>query len=106
VRPLAQLGEFLTHLSESKDLEKLSSLGHFLKGSSATLGLSKVQKSCEKIQRYGELKDVDSSSSEPGKITNEEALDRIEGLLKTTRIEYEEAEGWLKKWYDEHVVTT
>lgn len=35
---------------EAGDLNKLSSLGHFLKGSSASLGLVKVQNTCEEIQ--------------------------------------------------------
>jgi osomolarity two-component system phosphorelay intermediate protein YPD1 len=47
---------------ESSDLTKLSSLGHFLKGSSATLGLIKVRDGCEKIQRYGKQENLDGSS--------------------------------------------
>ncbi|ETN43307.1 uncharacterized protein HMPREF1541_02466 [Cyphellophora europaea CBS 101466] len=43
---------------QNKDLEKLSSLGHFLKGSSATLGFNKVRDECEKIQHYGHNKDA------------------------------------------------
>jgi len=46
----------LTRRREKKDgdyLKTLSELGHFLKGSSATLGLTKVKDSCEKIQHYG-----------------------------------------------------
>lgn len=39
--------------SEAKDLEKLSQLGHFLKGSSATLGFTHVRDECEKIQHWG-----------------------------------------------------
>lgn len=38
---------------QSKDLAALSSLGHFLKGSSATLGLIKVKNACEAIQHLG-----------------------------------------------------
>jgi len=33
-----------------QDLQELSSLGHFLKGSSATLGLTKVKDMCEEMQ--------------------------------------------------------
>ncbi|KAJ2240724.1 Phosphorelay intermediate protein, partial [Coemansia sp. RSA 454] len=33
----------------AKDLSKLSSLGHFLKGSSATIGVKKVQECCKHI---------------------------------------------------------
>lgn len=38
-------------------LAELSSLGHFLKGSSAALGIIKVQASCEKMQHYGNKRD-------------------------------------------------
>lgn len=34
-------------------LAKLSSLGHYLKGSAAALGLQKVQDECERMQNYG-----------------------------------------------------
>src|SRR5712671_7481104 len=43
----------LTLFREAKDLEQLSSLGHFLKGSSAALGVTHVRASCEEIQNYG-----------------------------------------------------
>lgn len=35
------------------NLKELYSLGHFLKGSSATLGFTKVRDSCQIIQQYG-----------------------------------------------------
>jgi hypothetical protein len=43
---------------DKSDLSQLHSLGHFLKGSSATLGLIKVRDSCEMIQNYGDYKNV------------------------------------------------
>lgn len=39
-----------TELKTSKDLAKLDSLGHFLKGSSATLGMQRIAWVCERIQ--------------------------------------------------------
>lgn len=42
---------------EQKDLNQLSELGHFLKGSSATLGFTHVKDACEKIQNLGKMKD-------------------------------------------------
>ncbi|OBZ71399.1 Multistep phosphorelay regulator 1 [Grifola frondosa] len=47
---------------KNEDLTKLSSLGHFLKGSSAALGVAKVQASCEQIQHYGALRDEDTGT--------------------------------------------
>lgn len=81
---------------EAKDLTKLSSLGHFLKGSSATLGLTKVKDSCEKIQHYGQKKGDDGTEDEPDE---EKCLERIEKTLKGVKVEYAEVEKVLKKFY-------
>ncbi|KAG6891643.1 hypothetical protein C0992_012692 [Termitomyces sp. T32_za158] len=77
-------------------LKKLSSLGHFLKGSSAALGLHKVQASCEKIQHYGLKRDEEANED----LTVEESLSRIKTLRRQVKEEYDVAEKWLKKWYD------
>ncbi|KAF5382571.1 hypothetical protein D9615_002882 [Tricholomella constricta] len=81
-----------------KDLAQLSSLGHFLKGSSAALGLFKVQASCEKIQHYGQQRDEEAGKN----LSVDGALAKIETLLSQVNKEYTAAETWLKNWYDEH----
>lgn len=43
-----------------ENLRKLSSLGHYLKGSAAALGLQKVQNECERIQNYGKMEVFDN----------------------------------------------
>jgi len=78
------------------DLAQLSSLGHFLKGSSATLGLTKVKDSCEKIQHYGSHKDESGVGDEPDA---EVCLKRIKDTLIAVKEEYSEVEKILKKWY-------
>ncbi|KAH9891947.1 histidine phosphotransferase, partial [Cubamyces lactineus] len=83
---------------EKKDLEKLSSLGHFLKGSSAALGVSAVQATCEHIQHYGALRDEENGTD----LTAEDALAKIAPLLKRVKREYEVAERWLKNWYQQN----
>ncbi|KAI0714076.1 signal transduction histidine kinase [Cerioporus squamosus] len=83
---------------EKKDLPKLSSLGHFLKGSSAALGVSAVQATCEDIQHYGALRDEVKGTD----LTPEEALAKIGPLLKRVKKEYGIAEKWLQRWYKEH----
>ncbi|KAF7794616.1 hypothetical protein EIP86_005752 [Pleurotus ostreatoroseus] len=80
---------------DEKDLPKLSSLGHFLKGSSAALGVQQVQRSCERIQHYGKCWDEEAGKT----LSEQEALDMITPLLKTVSKEYQEAEKWLKNWY-------
>ena len=76
-----------------ENLSELSSLGHFLKGSSAALGVSKVQQSCEHIQNYGKLKDGTAPLAEA------EAIVKISKSLARAREEYEEAKKWLESFY-------
>ncbi|CDO74567.1 hypothetical protein BN946_scf184771.g3 [Trametes cinnabarina] len=83
---------------KNKDLAKLSSLGHFLKGSSAALGVSAVQATCEHIQHYGALRDEENGVD----LTEEAALAKIGPLLKRVKREYEVAEKWLKDWYKQN----
>ena len=81
---------------ESKNLDELYRLGHFLKGSSATLGLTKVKDSCEKIQRYGKKENIDGTPQ-----TDEElCLSRITETLKTVKTEYADVEKTLKEFFN------
>ncbi|ESK89237.1 putative histidine phosphotransferase [Moniliophthora roreri MCA 2997] len=79
---------------QDKNLEKLSSLGHFLKGSSATLGVSAVQSSCEKIQHYGKKQDDKGNP-----LADDVALAKISNLMKQVKMDYQVAEEWLTRWY-------
>jgi len=83
---------------ETKKLKRLSELGHFLKGSSAALGVSTVQASCEKIQHYGALRDEEADKD----LKDTEALEKIEALLGMVKKEYGVAEKWMKEWYLEN----
>jgi osomolarity two-component system phosphorelay intermediate protein YPD1 len=81
---------------QKKDLAQLSSLGHFLKGSSATLGLNKVRDSCEKIQHYGSRKDETGQRDEPD---DEKSLSRLETTIAQAKVEFAEVEKLLKRYY-------
>ena len=83
---------------EEKKLSDLSSLGHFLKGSSATLGLSKVKEACEKIQHYGAGKDETGTVNEPNQSTS---LKNIEKTLDQVKEDYKEVEEFLREFYGE-----
>jgi len=87
----------LPHFSEIKDLTQLSSIGHFLKGSSATLGLVKVKDYCEKIQNLG------SGLDETG-ITRvddrEGSLASIKSALGEMEKEYSRVQVRFSKFYD------
>lgn len=77
-----------------KDLDKLSSLGHYLKGSAAALGLTTILEQCERIQNYGhknnfdefkvDRKDLSDDSDEFWIYLIEDAKDKAEdGFLKS-----------------------
>ncbi|THH27972.1 hypothetical protein EUX98_g6206 [Antrodiella citrinella] len=84
---------------KAEELEKLSQLGHFLKGSSAALGVAKVQATCEIIQHLGKMQEDDR------KISQAEALRKLAPLLTRVKKEYVVAEAWLRKFYEEAGVT-
>lgn len=56
-----QIGDLLAdkQVHDIDTLTKLSSLGHYLKGSAAALGLQKVQDECERMQNYGKRESDD-----------------------------------------------
>lgn len=83
---------------EEKKLAELSSLGHFLKGSSATLGLIKVKDACEKIQHFGAGKDETGSTDEPDENVS---LKNIEKTLTQAKKDYKEVEKFLRKYFGE-----
>lgn len=81
-----------------KDLKKLSDLGHFLKGSSATLGLTKVRDSCEKIQHLGAKKDETGTMDG---LDDKVCLERLKPTIEQAKQEFADVEKVLKKFYDQ-----
>ncbi|KAJ2483089.1 Phosphorelay intermediate protein [Coemansia sp. RSA 2131] len=80
----------------AKDLSKLSSLGHFLKGSSATIGVKKVQECCKHIQFLGKLHNMDGQ----GSVDEDEALKLIAKELRIGKEEYVKANEFLGFFYE------
>ncbi|TID24418.1 putative multistep phosphorelay regulator 1 [Venturia nashicola] len=81
---------------KEKDLDQLSALGHFLKGSSATLGLTKVKDSCEKIQHFGARKDETGQLDEED---DEKSLKRLAETIKSAKTEFHDVEKVLRRFY-------
>ncbi|TRM65949.1 signal transduction histidine kinase [Schizophyllum amplum] len=79
----------------SSSLTTLADRGHFLKSSSASLGIYKVQESCGKIEQYGKKVADDGSA-----LTTDAALKLIDALLKKVKIDIDAAETWLTEWYE------
>jgi len=84
----------LQNALKSRDLLILSQKGHYLKGSSAALGLRKIRQTCEYIQNAGDKLGV---NREP--LGEDEALKRCEVLLEQLRTQNNEAEVWLKNFF-------
>lgn len=82
--------------SDNKNLAELSQLGHFLKGSSATLGLTKVKDACEKIQNFGSGKDESGTvdATDPSLL-----LGYIKQTLDDVRKDYADISRRLKAFY-------
>jgi osomolarity two-component system phosphorelay intermediate protein YPD1 len=87
---------FLCDFREKKDLEELSSLGHFLKGSSATLGLVKVRDACEAIQRYGKNENLDGSTLDD----DEKCLELIRDSFTVVKKDYDVVKEQLERYYE------
>lgn len=85
---------------KDEDLPELSQLGHFLKGSSATLGLTKVKEACEKIQHYGAQKDETGTTDEPD---DKVSLDKIKKTLVDVKRDYNDVQVLLRRFYGEKV---
>lgn len=81
----------------TQDLTELSTLGHFLKGSSAAVGVIKVRDSCEHMQHYGKCHGEDGISD----LSKEDALKKLTVTLRDVKVQYKEAAKALKAFYDE-----
>jgi osomolarity two-component system phosphorelay intermediate protein YPD1 len=92
--------QLTTHLfaptRTNKNLDALSSLGHFLKGSSATLGFTKVKDECEKIQHYGHKLNETGEVEEPDEA---KCLRLIRQSLAEAKNAYEVVNVLMKRFY-------
>lgn len=83
---------------KAKNLDELSKLGHFLKGSSATLGFTKVRDECEKIQHYGHKKNDTGELDEPDE---DKCLRLINESLAEAKRAYKAVNELMKTYYAE-----
>lgn len=83
-------------LSEEK-LSELSGLGHFLKGSSATLGFTNIRDSCQVIQQYGNKLTVEGTPE----LDQAVCLGKIAEALKSVKVDTTELQKQLKEFFRE-----
>ncbi|PSR78813.1 hpt domain-containing protein [Coniella lustricola] len=81
---------------KEKKLDELSNLGHFLKGSSATLGFNKIRDSCQIIQQYGHKQTVDGADEPDEKV----CLSKIEDAIKNLKEDFTDLEKDLKAFFN------
>jgi len=90
---LDQMVESLANKKDDKAAELLflSDKGHFLKGSSAALGVIKVRDSCEALQNLGRKKDAAGSSE----ISEDKAWTECTKLIPALQEQHAQAKKWL-----------
>ncbi|PKI84617.1 hypothetical protein MVES_001767 [Malassezia vespertilionis] len=81
----------------SGNLQDLSTLGHFLKGSSAAIGVVKVRNSCEAMQHYGTCRDADGITE----LSRDGAVHKLTETLGCVKLQYKEAESTLRSFFGE-----
>jgi osomolarity two-component system, phosphorelay intermediate protein YPD1 len=88
-------GDSISANRDAGNLEELSSLGHFLKGSSATLGFNKIRDSCQIIQQYGHRMTVDGTPETDDKV----CLKKIGEALKAVKVDSAVLEKLMKTFF-------
>jgi HPt (histidine-containing phosphotransfer) domain-containing protein len=78
------------------DFDVLSNKGHFLKGSSSTLGFTKIEESCKIIQQYGKHQDIDGNPQLDDKV----CLEKITTAIKALKADSAQLEVKMKAFYN------
>lgn len=92
---------------QSQNLEKLSSLGHYLKGSAAALGLTTISEQCERIQNYGHKIDFDSDDKTEEKDILKELnsywISLIEDAMEKAKDGFQKSKAALSDYFDDEL---
>jgi len=84
-------------LAVPERMSKLYQLSHFLKGSSATIGLAKIRDHCGKIQDLGSEQNEDKTPKSES--VSRDCLERIENILPTLDTDFASAVKRLDQFY-------
>jgi len=91
--------------SKQKDFNKLWNHAHYLKGSTAILGLIKLRSTCETIERMGkQMEDAvkQRGRKDEGDEEEENAIGKLYNALSQAKMEFTEVEKVLKRFYEGH----
>jgi osomolarity two-component system phosphorelay intermediate protein YPD1 len=101
---IQQFNETFVEIDENlklKNFEKLSNLGHYLKGSAAALGLVKISNQCERIQNYGHKDDFDNFHVDGVAENSDEFwIKLIEDAVRAAKTDFAESEAALNEYFD------
>lgn len=103
-----QFQDTLTEIDEnvgSKNLDKLSSLGHYLKGSAAALGLTTISSQCERIQNYGHKVNFDNFELGTEKEDNSDEfwLALIDDAVQKAKNGFSKSKAALEEYFGEEL---
>lgn len=89
---------------ELRDLEKLTALGHYLKGSAAALGLVKIAEQCERIQNYGHKVNCDNFKLSSAKVddagkNDEYWISLVEDAMNKAQVAFQDSKKALNEYF-------
>lgn len=88
---------------KTKNFDKISALGHYLKGSAAALGLEKISCQCERIQNYGHKVNFDNFELKDKKDPKDDEfwIELIEDALNKARDWFSKSRKALNNYFDD-----
>lgn len=88
---------------ETKNFDKISGLGHYLKGSAAALGLEKISSQCERIQNYGHKVNFDNFKLKDNNDLKDDEfwIKLIEDALNKARDGFAKSRKVLNNYFDD-----
>lgn len=88
---------------KTKNFDKISALGHYLKGSAAALGLEKISSQCERIQNYGHKVNFDNFELKDKKDPKDDDfwIELIEDALNKARDWFSKSRKALNNYFDD-----
>ncbi|CUM52852.1 uncharacterized protein AC631_02841 [Debaryomyces fabryi] len=101
-----QVLETFTEIDENlktKNFDKISGLGHYLKGSAAALGLEKISTQCERIQNYGHKVNFDNFKLKDNNDQKDDEfwIKLIEDALNKARDGFAKSRKALNNYFDD-----
>lgn len=88
---------------KTKNFDKISGLGHYLKGSAAALGLEKISSQCERIQNYGHKVNFDNFKLNDNNDQKDDEfwIKLIEDALNKARDGFDKSRKALNNYFDD-----